>query len=138
MVDYRSDIADLRSSDLDGFFAGWPDPPSATRRLEILRAADLIELATEGAEVIGFATAITDGLFAAFIPLVEVKRAAQGRGVGTELVRRLTERLKSCYSIDLVCDESVVPFYERSGWSRLAGMGIRHRENLDAGDRGAS
>lgn len=33
--------------------------------------------------------------------------------------------------VDLVCDEDVVPFYERLGLQRLdAGMGLRNREAL--------
>ena len=33
--------------------------------------------------------------------------------------------LEGRYSIDVVCDEALVPFYERFGMTRLAGMALR-------------
>jgi len=103
----------IRAADLDGFFVGWPNPPSAERLLEILQA-----------------TAITDRCFAAYIPLVEVLPAHQERGLGSQMVRALLDRLSSCYMIDLVCDDDVVPFYERLGGTRLAAMAWRNFDRL--------
>ncbi len=37
--------------------------------------------------------------------------------------------LEGTYMVDLCCDEELVPFYERFGMRRLAGMGLR---DLDA------
>ena len=64
-------------------------------------------------EVVGFVSAIGDGGNVAFISLLEVLPAWRGRGVGGELVRRLLARLGDRYTIDLGCDEGLVPFYER-------------------------
>ncbi len=110
----------LRSDDLLGFFVGWPNPPSPDERLEIVRSADeVVVCTTADGLVVGFATAITDRRFAAYIPLVEVLPGHQGRGIGGQMVTALLERLRSCYMIDLVCDDDVVPFYERLGGTRL-------------------
>jgi len=46
-------------------------------------------------------------------------------------VRRLMAALDDLYMLDLVCDEDVVPFYERLGLTRLAGMARRHPAALD-------
>ncbi len=110
----------LRSEDLAGFFVGWPSAPSLDDRLGILRSADEVVVCRipDGA-VVGFATAITDHRFAAYIPLVEVLPEYQGRGIGSQMVQTLLERLRCCYMVDLVCDEDVVPFYERLGGIRL-------------------
>jgi GNAT superfamily N-acetyltransferase len=54
----------------------------------------------------------------------------QGRGIGSELVRRLLERLGGLYMIDLCCDEDLVPFCERLGMVRAVGMAIRNRDAL--------
>lgn len=88
----------LRSEDLAGFFVGWPHPPALDDRLEILRSADEVVVcrSSEG-DVIGFATAITDYRFAAYIPLVEVLPDYQRRGVGSQMVTTLRERLRACY-----------------------------------------
>ena len=125
----------LRSDDLVGFFAGWPQPPSPDRRLEILSAADEVVVCRAAAgEVIGFATAITDRRFAAYIPLVEVLPEHQGRGIGSQMVTALLERLRSCYTIDLVCDDDVVPFYERLGGTRLNAVAWRNHDRLGVTD----
>jgi GNAT superfamily N-acetyltransferase len=58
-------------------------------------------------------------VFAAYIPLVEVIPEWQHRGVGSLLVTAMLDRLRHWYMIDLVCDDDIVPFYERLGGSRL-------------------
>ena len=41
--------------------------------------------------------------------------AWRGQGIGRELVRRMLDRLRDRYAVDLVCDEDLVPFYEALG-----------------------
>ena len=53
----------------------------------------------------------------------------QGQGIGSELVRRLLERLKDVYMIDLLCDEAVQPFYARLGLRPASGMMQRNYDN---------
>jgi len=131
VIEYTTDLAGVEPEQLEGFFVDWPKPPSAERHLEILRGSSHVVLAKEGARVVGFVTAISDGVLSAYIPLLEVLPDYQGRGIGTELVRLLLARLGDLYMIDLSCDEDVVPFYERLGLHRWdAGMGIRNRDAL--------
>jgi ribosomal protein S18 acetylase RimI-like enzyme len=88
-------------------------------------------LAREPERVVGFVTAISDGVLSAYVPLLEVLPEYQGRGIGTELMRRLLARLEDLYMVDLCCDTDLEPFYRRLGlqtWDR--GMGIRNREAL--------
>lgn len=77
--------------------------------------------------VVGFVNAISDGHLSAFIPLLEVLPAHRGQGIGAELVRRLLGELDGLYSIDLVCDEELRPFYERFEMQPLLGMALRRR-----------
>ena len=124
----------LTPDDLHGFFEGWPTPPSAERHLAHLRGAELAIIAvdTGTGRVVGFVTAIGDGGLTAFVPLLEVLPAYRGRGIGSELFGRVLDRLGDRYSIDLVCDPSLVPFYERLGGTALAGVGWRNRAMLEA------
>jgi len=58
----------------------------------------------------------------AYIPLLEVLSTHRGRGIGTELVRRLLNTLEAHYHVALLCDPEVQPFYERLGLLRNPGM----------------
>lgn len=131
MIAYADDLGGVQAHHLAGFFVGWPKPPSPERHLELLRGSSHVVVARDGERVVGFVTAISDGVLSAYVPLLEVRPPYQGRGIGAELVRRLLARLDGLYMVDLCCDEDVVGFYERLGLSRWdAGMGIRNREAL--------
>lgn len=123
-----SDSTDgLTPSALEGFFVGWPTPPGAIRHLEILRASTYVSVAwADHHEVAGFIAAISDGTFAAYISLLEVRAHFQGRGIGTALTRRMLDRLSHCYMVDLICDEDVLAFYQRLGMSSYTGAIVRN------------
>lgn len=124
MIEYRDTLDGIQPQHLNGFFVGWPNPPSAYTHLRMLHASDIVLLAwdSQARAVVGFITALTDDVLAAYIPLLEVLPAYQGQGIGSELVRRLLDRLKDVYMIDLLCDEAVQPFYARLGLLPAAGM----------------
>ena len=83
-------------------------------------------LARSGDEIVGFVTAVSDGVLAAYIPLLEVRREWRGKGIGAELMRRMLALLAGCYMVDVVCDPELIPFYERFGMVPLAGLGRRN------------
>jgi ribosomal protein S18 acetylase RimI-like enzyme len=132
VITYDTSLDGLRAQDLDGFFVDWPAQPSPERHLRLLHGSDHVVLArdAETGRVVGFATAVGDGVLSAFIPLLEVLPAFQGRGIGSELVRRVLARLEGTYMVDLCCDEERASFYERFGMQRLVGMGLRDRAAL--------
>jgi ribosomal protein S18 acetylase RimI-like enzyme len=128
MISYTDTIDGIDAEHLQGFFVGWPNPPSPATHLRILAGSYAIMLArddTTGA-VVGFITAISDGVSCAYIPHLEVLPSYQGRGIGSELVRQLLERLRLIYMIDLICDTDVQPFYARLGMLPYTGMIIRN------------
>ena len=123
-IEYRTTAAAVRWDQLDGFFVGWPVRPSATTLLDHLvrsyRCAIAVDI--DGDRVVGFATAISDGLLAAYIPLVEVLPGWHERGIGTELMNVLLDQLKGLYMVDLACDDDVKPFYEKLGMTAATAM----------------
>jgi ribosomal protein S18 acetylase RimI-like enzyme len=126
VIEYVDDPAGVRPKDLEGFFVDWSRPPSPERHLHVLRGSHVVVLALDGRRVVGFVTAISDGVLSAFIPLLEVLPEYQGRGIGSELMRRVLARLEHLYMVDLCCDAALEPFYRRFGlrvWDR--GMGLR-------------
>ena len=131
---YTTDVSGVTTAELEGFFVGWPSPPSPERHLEILRGSDYVVLARVGehGRVVGFVTAISDGVLSAFIPLLEVLPEHQGHGIGSELVRRMLSQLEDFYMVDLVCDPELEPFYARFELMLLTSMGVRRRHLLAA------
>jgi ribosomal protein S18 acetylase RimI-like enzyme len=130
-IDYSRDVSSFDAADFEGFFDGWPDSPDPETHLAVLRKSDAIVLAIDRANErpVGFVTAITDGILAAYISLLEVRPEWRGEGIGTRLVREVCADLEDLYMVDAVCDDDVVPFYEQLGFSRLNGMARRHYEN---------
>ena len=128
---FRSDLDDVRTEQLTGFFVGWPDPPCPQRHLEILRASHGVEFAVDEntGQVVGFINVISDGVFSAFIPLLEVLPEYQGQGIGRRLVENVVGRYQHLYMLDLCCDEAVVPFYESIDFQRVVGMVHRNFEH---------
>jgi len=132
MVEYLESADGITEHQLEGFFVGWPTKPTPATLLKILCQSSAVELAvdSETKQVVGFANALTDGTLMAFIPLLEVLPGYQKQGIGSTLTQRLMTRLKDYYSIDLVCDEELVPFYGQLGFAKGTAMMIRNREAL--------
>ncbi len=128
MITYTDSIEGLTPDNLQGFFVGWPNPPSPETHLDVLRqsAHIVLALAQENNQVVGFITAITDNVLAAYIPLLEVLPEYQEQGIGSELVRRLLEALSDYYMIDLICLGGLQPYYEKFGFPRANGAAIRN------------
>jgi len=130
MIRYTDSIADVGPGNLRGFFVGWPNPPSPETHLRLLENSDHIVLAIddETGNVVGFITAISDGVLCAYIPLLEVLPDHKGQGIGRELTRRMLSVMSGLYMVDTICDPEVAPFYEKFGMERGIGMLIRRHE----------
>ncbi|MCE5229146.1 GNAT family N-acetyltransferase [bacterium] len=122
IIHYTNSPSSLVPAQLAGFFSDWPNPPSPARHLAILRASFAVWLAMDGDQCVGYINALSDGILTAYIPLLEVLPECRHRGIGTELVRRMVDTFRHFYAIDIVCDESVAPFYEAKGFSKCVGM----------------
>lgn len=125
MVIYRTSLEGITPDALrGGFFVGWPNAPTAETHLRLLQGSDYVVLAydEESGAVVGFITAISDGVLSAYIPLLEVLPAHQHRGIGAELVRRMLAQLSHLYMVDLPCDPDLQPFYARLALRPSTGM----------------
>lgn len=131
-IRYTSLLEGITAQDLNGFFRGWPNPPDEQTYLALLKGSNkvLVAVDTQSNQVVGFITAITDGILTAFIPLLEVLPAYQDRGIGAELIRRMLEQLSRFYAIYLHCDPGLQRYYERFGMKPSGGMSIRNYANL--------
>jgi GNAT superfamily N-acetyltransferase len=127
MIHYLDNSTGITPAQLHGFFVGWRSPRSSEEHLSLLRDSNHVVLAMDddSGRVVGFITAITDGIQAAFIPMLEVLPEWQGQGIGSELVRRMLDQLRAYPCVDLTCDPHLQPFYERFGMTRSVGMVLR-------------
>jgi GNAT superfamily N-acetyltransferase len=128
MLVYTDSTDALDEEVVAGLFGYWGNPPAPVDILRILRGSDHVVLAMddESEAVIGYITAITDGVSAAYIPHLEVRAEWQGQGIGSALVKRMLARLSHLYMIDLICDEDLQPFYTRLGFHPWTGMIVRN------------
>ncbi|MEO8399030.1 MAG: GNAT family N-acetyltransferase [Ignavibacteriaceae bacterium] len=132
MISYIDKVEDITSGMLNGFFVSdWKTFPSEETHLQILKNSEYKILAIKNDKVVGFINAITDGVLSAYIPLLEVLPQHKNKGIGTELVKRMLEKLKDFYMIDIVCDESVQKFYEKCGMKKYSAMIIRNYSKQD-------
>lgn len=131
MIRFTDQIADLTPANLQGFFVGWPHPPSPETHLEILKNSDavVVAIAAETGAVVGFITAISDGVLSAYIPLLEVLPTYQHQGVGKQLVERMLDKLRHLYMVDLLCDPDLQGFYSQFEMIPATGMMMRRYEN---------
>jgi len=126
MISYTDSIENITEENLQGFFDGWIRPLSPSEHLRVLENSDYVVLAIdERNNVVGFISAISDGILCAYIPLLEVLPKHRSRGIGSELMKRMLERLKKLNMVDLLCDPELQPFYERFGMEKACGMMIR-------------
>ena len=136
MVTYTDSAEAICAEQLGGFFVGWPRKLTPERHLDLLRGSHAMQLALAGDTVVGFVTAISDGVLSAFIPLLEVLPDYQHQGIGTELMTRVLAQLEGFYMVDLCCDAGLEPFYDALGFHVLdRGMGIRRHEALERPSR---
>lgn len=131
MIRYVHTCDGVKPEQLRGFFGDWPDPPTPQTHLRLLEKSEEIVLAIdqESKAVVGFITAITDRILSAYIPLLEVLPQYRRRGIGRELARRMLDRLKGLYMVDLVCDPELEPFYTSLGMRPGTAMMLRNREH---------
>jgi ribosomal protein S18 acetylase RimI-like enzyme len=127
MITYTTSLDGISIGHLAGFFVGWAQPRTPQEHLDILRGSDHTILAVDekSGRVIGFVTALTDGIQSAFIPLLEVLPEFQRQGIGSELLSRMLGLLAGVPCIDLTCDPDLQSFYEQVGMVRSVGMVLR-------------
>lgn len=111
----------------------WPE--RAGRQIAGMLAEGESIAAWYGDHLVGFARAISDGRFRAYIEDVIVHRDFHRSGIGTELVDRLLSSLRDVHMISLFCDPALIPFYEARGFQTSSQVTMHRRMNgADHGD----
>ena len=77
MITYTESSEGVSAGQVTGFFAGWPRSPAPEALLRILQGSAFVVVASDGesGQVIGYITAISDGVSCAYIPHQEVRES---------------------------------------------------------------
>lgn len=79
-------------------------------------------------ELIGFARAVSDGEFRAYIEDVVMNEEYRKTGIGTMMVSRLLDELTHIDIISLFCEKDLIPFYEKNNFKMSSRQHIMHRK----------
>src|SRR5258708_993130 len=93
-----------------------------SRKPDLLRKALLAShsliTAWDGSRLVGLGNAISDGYLVVYYPHMLVLPDYQGRGIGSELMRRLMARYQGFHQHMLVADGRALDFYRKCGFER--------------------
>ncbi|MGF1655872.1 MAG: GNAT family N-acetyltransferase [Verrucomicrobiales bacterium] len=118
-IDY-SDTPELEIESVVALYQanGW----SSARKPELLHKALVsshsLITARHGARLVGLGNAISDGHLVVYYPRLLVLPDYQGRGIGTEMMRRLVARYEGFHQQTLFADERAQNFYRKCGFER--------------------
>lgn len=83
--------------------------------------------AWDGERLIGFARAVTDGYFRAYIEDVVVHPTYQRQGIGRQLLSHLLGELPQIDVVSLFCQTDLAPFYEQFGFKVRGKQIVLHK-----------
>ncbi len=126
-IRYQETYEGITAKRLTGFFTHWRNLRPPAEHPAILQGSDYVVLAIDerSGHVIGFVTALTDGVQSAFIPLLEVLPDYWGHGISSELMRQMLERLSDIPAVDLTCRSESQTFYARFEMQPSVGTVLR-------------
>lgn len=89
------------------------DDPGRIRRM--VEAANFTVTARDGSRLVGIARALTDFRDCRYLSDLAVRKEGQGRGIGTELVRRVQETLGDEVMVLLLAAPEATEYHPRIG-----------------------
>ncbi|WP_419719860.1 GNAT family N-acetyltransferase [Lysinibacillus fusiformis] len=78
--------------------------------------------------LVGFARAVSDGRFRAYIEDVVIHNEFQKAGIGTKLVSKLLDELSHIDVISLFCGEGLISFYEKNNFKFSKSQYVMHKK----------
>ncbi|KGR84375.1 GNAT family N-acetyltransferase [Lysinibacillus odysseyi] len=134
MITVKKEIKELHLQELREVYrsVGWMKHDEEVIRTVFEASTHKVFAVKEGV-VIGFARALSDGIFNAAIYDVVVHKQHQGEGIARLLLERILDELKEVSCIHLISTTGNMSFYEKCGFKKLkTGMAIYQNQQLAA------
>lgn len=134
MITVKTEIKELNLQELREVYrsVGWMKHDEEVIRTVFEASTHKVFAVKEGV-VIGFARALSDGIFNAAIYDVVVHKQHQGEGIARLLLERILDELKEVSCIHLISTTGNMAFYEKCGFKKLkTGMAIYQNQQLAA------
>lgn len=96
----------------------WSSAQKPELLLKALLAPYSLVTAWDGERLVGLGNAISDGHMFVYYPHLLVLPEYQGRGIGTELMRKLMARYEGFHQHMLIADGRAQDFYRKCGFER--------------------
>jgi ribosomal protein S18 acetylase RimI-like enzyme len=119
----------IKASDVSSLYqdAGWWDDRLEKDIEEMLNNEQSVG-AWEDDTLIGFARAISDGKFRAYIEDVVIHSSYRKEGIGEKLVSKMLAELSHIDVISLFCEEHLIPLYEKNNFKYSKSQFVMHRK----------
>jgi ribosomal protein S18 acetylase RimI-like enzyme len=119
----------IKTSDVIRLYndAGWWEE-RLEEDIEEMLNKELSVGAWEEDTLIGFARAVSDGKFRAYIEDVVIHSSYRKEKIGEKLVSKLLVELSHIDIISLFCEEHLIPFYEKNNFKYSKSQFVMHRK----------
>jgi predicted GNAT family N-acyltransferase len=119
----------IKSNDVSRLYqdAGWWED-RLEEDIEMMLNNERSVGAWEDDTLIGFARAVSDGKFRAYIEDVVILSTYRKEGIGEKLVSKMLAELSHIDVISLFCEEHLIPFYEKNNFKSSKSQFVMHRK----------
>ena len=116
-IEYR-DTKTFEPRDLQDLFLSveWSSGHYPEKLATAMKNSGSVFTAWENGRLIGLINALDDGVMTAYMHYLLVDPAYQGKGVGKELVRLVSEKYKDYLRIVLIAYDKEIGFYQNCGF----------------------
>lgn len=97
---------------------GWSSAKKPVLLQKALSNSATLVSAWVGGDLVGIGNAISDGYLVVYYPHMLVHSNFQGRGIGLEMMKRLTDKYKGFHQQILVADGRAIDFYKKCGFTK--------------------
>ena len=112
------DTKDFNAQELQDLFLSveWSSGHYPDTLVVAMKNSDTVFSAWDNDKLVGLINVLDDGIMTAYSHYLLVNPEYQGRGIGKELVRLVTEKYKDYLRIILIAYDKEIGFYEHCGY----------------------